>query len=159
MATSMSFFSDAQIELAIQVLNRIIPANEVLPGAGEIAVNHLDEVVGASPRLKRIFGHGLSQIEVGAYQLYSQGFPSLTGEQMDGVLRRVEANEGEFFDLLVRQTYNGYYTDSRIVELLGLEARPPQPLGHRVDQGDITLIQNVKNRGIAYREVITTKQR
>ena len=45
------------------------------------------------------------------------------------------------------------YTDERIVELLGLEARPPQPLGHMVDQGNITLIENVKNRGIAYREV------
>lgn len=55
--------------------------------------------------------------------------------------------------LLVRQAYNGYYTDPRIVELLGLEVRPPQPLGHRVDQGKIALIENVKNRGIAYREV------
>ncbi len=153
MATSGSFFSDAQIELVTQVLNRIIPANEELPGAGEIAVTFLDEVVGGSPRLKRIFNHGLSRIEVGAYRMYSQDFPSLSSEQIDAVLRQVEVDEGEFFDLLVRQTYNGYYTDPRIVELLGLEARPPQPLGHRVDQGNITLIENVKNRGIVYREV------
>ena len=46
MATSTFFFSDAQIELVTEVLNRIIPANEELPGAGEIAVNFLDEVVG-----------------------------------------------------------------------------------------------------------------
>ena len=85
--------------------------------------------------------------------MYSQDFPSLSGERRDVVLRRVEADESEFFDLLVRQTYNGYYTDLRIVELLGLEARPPQPLGHSVNQGNITLIENVKNRGIAYREV------
>ena len=85
--------------------------------------------------------------------MYPQEFPSLSGEQIDAVLRQVEADEGEFFDLLVRQTYNGYYTDPRIIELLGLEARPPQPLGHRVDQGNITLIENVKNRGIAYRPV------
>ena len=153
MATSRSFFSAAQIELVNEVLNRIIPANEELPGAGEIAVNYLDQVVGGSPRLKRIFNHGLSQIEVGAYRMYTQDFPSLSGEQIDVVLRQVEVDEGEFFDLLVRQTYNGYYTDPRIVELLGLEARPPQPLGHRVDQGNITLIENVKNRGIAYRPV------
>ena len=153
MATSSSFFSDAQIDLVTEVLNRIIPANERLPGAGEIAVNYLDEAVGGSPRLKRIFGHGLSHIDVVSYRLYSQDFPSLTGEQMYAVLRQVEADEGEFFDLLVRQTYNGYYTDLRIVELLGLEARPPQPLGHRLQQGNLSLIENVKNRGIAYREV------
>jgi hypothetical protein len=153
MATSRSFFSDAQIELVTEVLNRIIPANEELPGAGEIAVNFLDEVVGGSPRLKRILHHGLSQIEVCAYRMYTKDFPSLSCEQMHAVLRQVEVDEGEFFDLLVRQTYNGYYTDPRIVELLGLEARPPQPLGHRVDQGNITLIESVKNRGIVYREV------
>ncbi len=153
MATSRSFFSDAQIELVTEVLNRIIPANEELPGAGEIAVNFLDEVVGGSPRLKRIFNHGLSQIEVCAYRMYTKDFPSLSCEQMHAVLRQVEVDEGEFFDLLVRQTYNGYYTDPRIVELLGLEARPPQPLGHSVDQGNIALIENVKNRGIVYREV------
>ena len=153
MAPPRSFFSDAQIELVTEILNRIIPANEDLPGAGEIAVDYLDEVVGGSPRLKRIFNHGFSQIEVGAYRMYTQDLLSLSGEQIDVVLRQVEVDEGEFFDLLVRQTYNGYYTDPRIVGLLGLEARPPQPLGHRVGQGDITLIENVKNRGIAYRTV------
>ena len=153
MATSRSFFSDAQTELITEVLNRIIPANGERPGAGEIAVNYLDEVIGGSPRLKRIFNHGLSQIELVAYRMYTQDLPSLTGEQIDVVLRQVEVDEGEFFDLLVRQAYNGYYTDPRIVQLLGIEARPPQPLGHRVDQGNITLIENVKNRGIAYRAV------
>jgi hypothetical protein len=153
MATSRSFFNDAQIDLVTKVLNRIIPANENLPGAGEIAVDFLDEVVSGSPRPKRIFSQGLSYIEIAAYRLYSQDFHCLSGEQMDAVLRQVEADEAEFFDLLVRQTYNGYYTDPRIVGLLGLEARPPQPLGHRVDQGTIMLIENVKNRGIAYREV------
>ncbi len=148
MATSGSFFSGAQIELITEVLNRIIPANHELPGAGEIAVNYLDEVIGSSPRLKRIFGHGLSQIEVGAYRAYTQDFPSLSGEQMDGVLRQVEADEEEFFDLLVRQTYNGYYTDPRIVERLGLEARPPQPLGHQVEQGNLPLILRMSRVGV-----------
>ena len=153
MPTSKSFFSDAQIELVTEVLNRIIPTSEKLPGAGEIAVDFLDEVVGGSPKMKRIFSDGLSHIEVAAYRLHSQDFPSLCGEQMDAVLRQIEADEGEFFDLLVRQTYNGYYIDPRILERLGVEARPPQPLGYRVDQGNITLIENVKNRGIAYRAV------
>ena len=153
MATSNSFFADAQIILLTEVLNRIIPGNDKMPGAGEIGVDYLDQAVGDSPRLKRIFGNGLLQLEVGAHRDYAEDFPSLTGEQQDAVLRQIEADEGEFFDLLVRQTYNGYYTNGRIVELLGLEARPPQPLGHQVEQGNITLIENVKKRGIVYRDV------
>ena len=153
MATSRSFFSNAQIELVTAILNRIIPANEKLPGAGEIAVDYLDEAISGSSRLKRIFSHGLFQLEIDAYRLFSEVFPSLTGEQMDSVLRMVEADEAEFFDLLLRQTYNGYYIDPRIVKLLGLEARPPQPLGYKVDQGNITLIEKVKNRGLTYRKL------
>ena len=57
MATSRSFFSELQIKLVTEVLNQIIPPNEKLPGPGEIAVDFLDEVVGGSPRLKRIFSH------------------------------------------------------------------------------------------------------
>jgi hypothetical protein len=152
MATLSSFFSDAQIELVTPILNRIIPPSENMPGAGEIAVGFLDKVVSGSPRLKRIFSRGLSLIEVGSYRSYRLGFLSLSGEQKDAVLRQVEADDGEFFDLLVRQTYNGYYTDPRVVKLLGLEVRPPQPLGHRVDMGDIRLIENVQNRGTVYRE-------
>ena len=75
MATSRSFFSELQIELVTEVLNQIIPANEKLPGAGEIAVDFLDKVVGGSPRLKRIFSHGLSHIEVGAYRFVFPGLP------------------------------------------------------------------------------------
>ena len=153
MAASWSFFNDAQIELVTAVLNRIIPASEKLPGGGEIAVDYLDEAISGSSQLKRIFSHGLFQVEISAYRLFTEGFPSLTGEQMDSVLRMVEAEEAEFFDLLVRQTYNGYYIDPRIVKLVGLQARPPQPLGYSVDQGNIKLIENVMNRGLAYRKV------
>ena len=153
MATTCWFFSKSQAELATAVLDRIIPANETMPGAGQIAVVYLDEIVGHSPRLKRIFGAGLSHIEAYAQRTYSQDFHSLSDEQKDAVLCQVETDQPEFFEALVRQTYNGYYTNSRIIELLGLEARPPQPRGHQLEQGDLGLIESVKNRGIAYRQV------
>ena len=153
MSASSSFFTDSQIELVTDVLNRIIPPSGKMPGAGEIAVDYLDQAVGGSPGLKRIFGRGLLGLEVNARRDYSRDFHDLSGEQQDAVLRLVEADEAEFFDLLVRQTYNGYYTESRIVKLLGLENRPPQPLGYQVEQGHIALIENVKNRGTFYRDV------
>ena len=153
MATTVWFFSKSQSELATSVLDRIVPANETMPGAGQIAVAYLDEIVGQSPRLKRSFGAGLSQIEVYANRTYAKDFHNLSDEHKDAVLSQVETDQPEFFQALVRQTYNGYYSDSRIIELLGLEARPPQPRGHELESGDLGLIENVKNRGIAYRQV------
>ena len=147
-----SFFSDAQTELVARVLDRIVPPNDKMPGAGEIAVEHLDRFVAASSQLKRTFNNGLTEIELHAQQSFSGAFASLTGEQQDEVLRQVEAKDSGFFDLLVRQTYNGYYTDPRIIEALGLEPRGPQPRGYRVEMGNISLMENVQRRGRIYRD-------
>jgi len=146
------FFTDAQLELMRSVLDRIIPSNAKLPGAGALGVaDYIDRVVGESAALSRLFGRGLAQIEIGAQARHSASFADLTNEQKDDVLRGVEARETAFFDALVRQTYNGYYINPRVLALLGLEARPPQPRGHRVPAGDLNSLEIVKKRGQAYR--------
>jgi len=152
MTISGAFFSDVQLELVTQVLNRIIPANDRMPGAGQIAVGFLDGIIGRSASLKRRFGNGLFRIQAQAQQTHSKNFTSLSDAEKDVVLHQVETAEEEFFDTLVRQTYNGYYTDPRVVELLGLEVRPPQPKGHQLDQGDFRPLESVKKRGVIYRD-------
>ena len=152
MATSGAFFTEPQMALASQVLDRIIPPNEKMPGAGEIAVGYVDETVGRSPVQRRIFGHGLAQVEVRARRSHDRDFTGLSGDEKDGVLRQVESAEPAFFDALIRHTYNGYYTDPRIVELLGMEGRPPQPGGHQVGQGDLSPLERVIQRGIVFRD-------
>ena len=153
MATDRRFFSTSQIELVTAVLDRIIPANDTMPGAGQIALEFLDDVIGRSPTLKRSIATGLSEIEVYAQGTYHHDFVSLSGEERDEVLRHVETAQPAFFEALRRQTYNGYYTNSRIIELLGLENRPPQPKGHQIETGHLGLIENVKKRGTVYRVV------
>ena len=60
------------------------------------------------------------------------GFAALTGEEQDSALQRVEREQPGFFEVLVRQTYSGYYSHAAVLGLLG-EDGPPQPRGHRVD--------------------------
>ena len=153
MATDLKFFTVSQIDLMTAVLDRIIPADGVMPGAGTIAVDFLDDVVGASSALKRNFGVGLSELEAQAQVACGNDFINLSDDDKDEVLRQIEAAHPEFFEALVRQTYDGYYSNSRILQALGLEARPPQPRGHRLERGNVELIENVKKRGIAYRDV------
>ncbi len=153
MTISARFFSDDQRELVVRVLDRIIPANDKMPSGGEIAVDFLNGFAGGAPQRKRLFGEGLMNIEAEASHRHSRAFQELTGDQKDQVLQQVEAGHPAFFDQLVRQTYNGYYTNPRVVELLGLETRPPQPLGYRVEAGDFSSIERVKQRGSAHREV------
>jgi hypothetical protein len=149
-----AFFTPPQRVLMLHVLNRLVPAGDGFPAAGDLGVvDYLDSVVSASALLKRSFAAGLASIEIAGQADDSSGFSSLPDEVKDKILRRVESALPDFFAALVKQTYNGYYTNSTVLELLGPEVRPPQPLGHDVEPGDLSLLEDVRKRGTAYRSV------
>ena len=146
------FLSESQHSLATVVLDRLIPPQGDMPGAGELGTaDYLDGIAAGSAGIARLFFGGLQDIEIAAARLGS-GFEKLSGDQQDEVLRGVEAHSPEFFDLLVRHTYNGYYINPKVVELLGLDPRPPQPRGNHVERGDLGSLQVVVERGQVYRD-------
>ena len=146
------FLSETQYELVSTVLDRLIPPHGDMPGAGEVGTaDYIDGIAGGSAHIARLFTDGLQDIEIAASRSGS-GFGDLTGDQQDDVLRSVETDDSEFFDPLVRHTYNGYYSNPKIVELLGLDPRPPQPRGNRVERGDLSSLEVVVERGQAYRD-------
>ena len=144
-----SVFTNSQRELMTHVLDRIIPAAEGFPGAGELGVaDYVDGIVAASRDMKTRFNRGLAVVELGS----GGAFGELSDAKKDAVLKAVEADDPDFFDELVQQTYNGYYTSRKTLENLGVEARPPQPLGYDVGAGDLSLLDRVKERGQLYRD-------
>ncbi len=146
------FLSQNQRSLVTAVLDRLIPSQGDMPGAGEAGTaDYLDSIAADSTQLARLFSGGLQDIEIAASRLESS-FEELSGDRRGEILRGVEANNPEFFDALVRHTYNGYYSNSKVVEALGLDPRPPQPRGNRVERGDLTSLQVVVERGQAYRD-------
>ena len=146
------FLSQSQHSLATAILDRIIPSQGDMPGAGESGTaDYLDGIAAGSAPLARLFSTGLQDIEITAARS-GPSFGELNGDQQDDVLRSVEADSPEFFDLLVRHTYNGYYSNPTVVELLGLDPRPPQPRGNRVERGDLSSLEVVVERGQSYRD-------
>ena len=147
------FLTGPQNALMIDVLDRIIPREGKFPGAAEHGVvDHIDRIVGKSRNLRRLFSEGLASVDMVSLNMYSKGFSSLSDEQRDAVLRRVESERGEFFEALVRHTYAGYYSSPAVIRLLGLEARPPQPMGYQLDPFDPGLLERVKKQGKIYRD-------
>ena len=145
------FLSAEQRALLDAVLDRLIPAEGAMPGAGQSgAADYIDGVVGKSARLSRLFGDGLRTIELAASKR-GASFVEMSGEAQDEVLSVIEANESAFFETLLGQAYNGYYSNPEVVAALGLEARPPQPRGHEVEFGDFGALDSVRERGRAYR--------
>lgn len=165
MTSTKRVLTDAQRELLTQVLDRIVPADGGLPGAGETGVAEFVESAsgsklgqdrlprgGGNPSTTRLLVDGLKQIELAAGRRSPGTFSDLDGDAKDEVLRAVESDSPDFFAELVRLTYVGYYSQPRIVAALGLEARPPQPLGFELEQADLSPLDNVRKRGPVYRE-------
>ena len=151
---SPACFATAQHELLVSVLNRLIPAAGAFPGAGDLGVaGYIDRVARQSSALKRLFVQGLVQIGLTSQAQYGQPFAALPERQRNAVLHHIEATAPEFFEALVTHTYSGYYSQPGIVRLLGMEGRPPQPLGYHLEALDLSLLDNIKQRQPIYREV------
>jgi hypothetical protein len=148
-----AFFVASQQTLLSAVLNRLVPASDDFPGAGDLGVaTYVDTVVGRSAELKRLFSQGLTYIAMISQAQQAQEFSNLADDQKDAVLRQVETLDPAFFEALVQHTYSGYYIHPTVIRLLGLEARPPQPRGYHLEPLDLTLLDRVKQRTPMYRQ-------
>ncbi len=61
-------------------------------------------------------------------------------------------NQQAFILPLTLHVYTGYYQHPRVVEALGLEARPPHPKGYEMQPNDLSLLDAVRRRPRLYRE-------
>lgn len=139
-------------DLLAVVLDTLVPAAGGFPGAGAIALDHVVAVAAASPDLDALFSRGLQAVEEAARTAgAAAGLASLGADDREAALRRVEPSHPEFFEALVRHTYDGYYSHPSVIAQLGLDARPPHPRGHRVEPDDLADLARVTARGPLYR--------
>ncbi len=139
--------------LLTSVLDRIIPRAGDMPGAGEAGgAARIAARLRESGELAATFGRGLELIAEKSADAGTE-FAALSDSDKDEVLEAVEASDPEFFAALIPQAYEGYYTNPSVLASLGEEARTPQPSGHKIQQGDLTLLDAVRARGPIYRNV------
>ena len=144
-------FTPGQRELLRLVLNRLVPAGGGFPAAGDLGVGaYLEQVAGATAAVRRLFVEGLRQIAMAGERPQPDGFAALTGDQQDFVLQRMEREQPGFFEILVRQTYSGYYSHATVLRLLAVDA-PPQPRGYHVNPFEPGLTEKVRRSAFTYR--------
>ena len=147
MSTSRQVFSAAQRELLDAALDRIIPPQGDRPGAGALGIGDFVESVAAGePGLIRLFVQGLSAIAIAAAERGPDGFAALPGEAQDATLQAVEASNSDFFDQLVLQVYNGYYTSLTVFQAIGYDAPLPPVPGVKLELLDDNLLEVQRQR-------------
>lgn len=134
--------SEEQKRLLVAVLDRIVPPNGALPGAGGLGVDAaIDRTLALTPKLRRLFLDGLAEIAVAAQRETGRELVALDAATQEAVLRAVEEAEPAFFAALVEHTYRGYYVRPEVHAAIGYTTRPPQPLGHELPAWREELLQ------------------
>lgn len=130
-------------------LNRLVPACEALPGAGDLGVAAtIERELAGDGALRRLFLDGLRALDLAAG---ARGFVGLDVEAQEGVLRAVEGTDAPFFSLLVDHTYRGYYGLPIVQRAIGLSGEPPQPRGYQLAPFDPALLALQRRRAPFWR--------
>jgi len=147
-------FSPAQRSLLTQVIDRIIPAKGNLPGAGDLGIAaSIEETAAGTPGMTRLFNDGLTRIGVAVGRNSAGGFEALSNIAKDDLLRTIETANPVFFDQLVLQTYNGYYTNSEVFELIGYSIPKLAPPGSQPELLDVSLLDQQRKREPFWKKV------
>ena len=147
MSASRQVFSPAQRQLLDAALDRIIPPQGDRPGAGTLGVgDFVASVAAGEPGLTRLFVQGLAALEIAAAERGPDGFVALPTAAQDAALQAVEASHAAFFDQLVLQVYNGYYTNLTVFEAIGYELPAAPAAGATVELLDESLLAAQRQR-------------
>jgi hypothetical protein len=138
----------AERALLIPILDALVPPGGNFPGAGTVALDHILAAAAASPDLDALLCRALHAIGEAAG---ANHFASMTEDDRETVLRRVEESQPDAFAALVRHTYFGYYGHPTVVTALGLDPTPVQPRGHHPEALEPPDLARVTERGPIYR--------
>lgn len=135
------------------LLDTMIPPNEELgvPGAGdeEIVLQTAKSIRAAS--LQRIV-EGLEEIERSTQSKMKRSFSDLPQAEREQWFHEHDLASHSVVRTIGSLALQNYYSDPRVLESLGAEPRAPFPQGFEVKQGDLSLLDPVRARGVIYRE-------
>ncbi|MBM4267533.1 MAG: gluconate 2-dehydrogenase subunit 3 family protein [Deltaproteobacteria bacterium] len=149
MSSEPTPFSEEARRTLATVLDEILPARPDgrLSGAGALGLgSRLEEALKKEPLQHAMVAQGLADVEKAARVRHGASLAEVPASE-----RRALLEEQPFTGLVMFHAYVGYYQDERVVAVLGIEPRPPHPLGYEMPPNDLTLLDPVRRRAKMYR--------
>ncbi|MFC2148872.1 gluconate 2-dehydrogenase subunit 3 family protein [Bacteroidota bacterium] len=135
-------------------MDEIIPANEKMPSASEIGgVSYVIKILEELPDLSPLFISLIDKIEDQSLQQSNSGFSKLNNVKRITVLTTIEQTEPELFKILKDFTYESYYTNKAVHELISYEPYPTGTSGPEMEPFDEKLLDRVKNSPSMYTKI------
>ena len=127
------------------LLDSLIPPSEPrrMPGAGSLG---LESVV------RDLISEHQAVLDAGVEALAGSDFLASDAENRTSILRDLEATHPEFVAVVYAAACAAYYQHPKVLLAIGMEARPPHPVGFEIEAGDLTGLERVRERGKLYRD-------
>ncbi|KAB0265468.1 hypothetical protein [Microvirga brassicacearum] len=140
--------SPAEQETLHCVASHMIPPSEELglPGATDPAIfaDILRSIGRDLPALRQAL-HAITEMAGGPLAV-------LSSIEQRALLSRFRSGRPDLAGVVEAVTVRCYYRDDRVMSSVGMEVRPPFPVGFAVPQGDWSLLEPVRSRGKIYRD-------
>ena len=103
----------------------VIPANQKMPSASEVgSLSYILNILKELPELSPLFFSLTDKIEFQSEKEWRSNFSDLSYDQGYEVLTIIEKTEPELFKVLKDFTYESYYTNTEIYELINYNPYP-----------------------------------
>jgi hypothetical protein len=125
-----------------EIAGMIVPASVefAVPGADDPAIQA--DILATLGRDAGLVREALGELA----RLAGAPLSSLDPARRQAAANALRAKGGAAVATLSRVVLQCYYRDDRVVRSLGLEPRPPHPLGHVLEDGDWSLLDPVRAR-------------
>ncbi len=151
-ATAAQPFTEDETRTFAAIADMVIPANIEygVPGAGDPLV--VAEILIDAERHRARLRAALDNLNAMAQDRHGLAFVDLTATQRKGITETFRESHAGAANLIANLTTQAYYRDDRVMLSLGMEPRPPHPLGFSVEQGDWSLLDPVRERESFFRK-------
>lgn len=143
-----------QQEILKIAMDEIIPANDKMPSASQVGgLNYILNILDELPDLGPLFISLISKIEDQSFQKFDVEFSKINKQQRISVLILLEQSAPELFKVLKDFTYESYYTNESVYELISYESHPTGTSGPKMEAFDDKLLDRVKRSPKLYTKI------
>ena len=146
--TATDALSPGEQETLLCVVDHMIPPSRTFDVPGAADPNIFADILRSLGRDAPALRQSLDEI---ARRAGGQ-LATLPHQEQSRLLAEFRADRPDLAGTVEAVTVRCYYRDDRVMRSLGMEARPPFPIGFDVQQGDWSLLDPVRARGKVYRD-------
>ena len=135
------------------VLDRLIPAVDDLPGAGEMGLaREVERRARRNHRLRWALVATMDALSLDLSAHAAGGYNALEREAQVEALQEVERSIPDKFNPFLQLVYTVYYVEKKVLDHIGWTTGPVQPDGFDVEPFDEAILVNARQREPFWRE-------